>query len=190
MSEKPIPFCVEMVRAILEGRKTETRRVIIPQPPDIPGLDYEQGADGLWRGRISMAFAEPADVPPIKSPYAVGDMLWVKEGLWRTLDNHAAYRADDALVVDARPWQWKRRDVLSCRFMPRWAARIKLVVLDVWPERLQDMGYGAIEAEGFEDMHYSSEDDFIETWDRLNAKRGYSWDRNPAVWAIEFQVMK
>jgi len=198
MKERSIIFGSEMVKAILEGRKTQTRRVIKPQPasgirfsPFVPG----QVEDGHGR--------------ELRCPYAV-DRLWVREtwteGYNRLLiegegddenavsiiykDGTEIYRpcpaataehwGDFSLDGDLNPI-WK-----SSMFMPRWASRITLEVVSVRVERLQEISDSDARAEGVL-CDLNCRRPFMELWDSINAKRGYGWDSNPWVWVIEFE---
>ena len=121
-----------------------------------------------------------------------GDLLWVKEP-WAALlhpdhrhikereqvapGDYVVYRADWPHIVD---------DWYSSMFMPRWASRLSLRVLDVREEWLQDISPQDIAAEGF-----ASKKDFRETWDTLHKTRQdwAMWDCNPKVWVVDFEVM-
>ncbi len=190
MKERPILFSRPMVRAILDGRKTQTRRVVKPQPD---GFHHSTGEPSVFVG----AFAKP-----IACPYGVpGDRLWVREKLKRC-DAGWWYAADDTpvLVCPQQKTQsivWahhKLGDVCVSIHMPRWARRITLEVTGVRVERLQEISEGDSIAEGF--RHSGSEqssgfiaaaDGFFNTWESLNSKRGHPWSSNPWVWVIEFK---
>lgn len=159
--ERPIIFSSEMVRAILEGRKTQTRRVVNPQPDPLcrdpfPLLgDYGVEFCGCGRGARRNPFGNP------------GGLLWVREAWrWDRIKNDVHYRADDGchrfLTPEANEWsdkdwhekrhrhaQWNARWRPSIH-MPRWASRITLRVADVRVERLQGISDADVAAEGFE----------------------------------------
>ena len=147
MSERPIIMTNESVRAILDGRKTQTRRVIKPQPI---GADY-------WT-----AYNEPPqsfypntyDAQPkrLACPYGVpGDRLWVKESWANNIPgcpNGLSYKADHIDPLGdgpAHPMKWK-----SPIFMPHWASRLTLEVISVRVERLQEISEDDAIAEGIE----------------------------------------
>jgi len=155
--DRPIIFSGPMVRAILDGRKTQTRRVVKPQPP----TDYEyEGIDNdghLWLPEIA------DQVFWRRCPYGKSkDGPWVRE-TWHTdeIDLEYAkakhedicepspifYRADTLKLHDPLPsdagWRWR-----SSRCMPRWASRLTLDVLGVRGERLQDISKEDAIAEG------------------------------------------
>lgn len=174
---KPIIFSTPMVKAILEGRKTQTRRVI--KVDDAPEN---------WKISIagtSIVRTEPYDA---KLPrYAIGDILWVRE-IWAKRvysDNRYYYKADDNLgaIFNREDDRWR-----SPIFMPREAARLFLKVTNVRVERLQDITAHDAIREGMESViPFDTVDVFKELWDNLNAKRGYGWETNPWVWVIEFE---
>lgn len=179
MRERPIIFSSTMVRAILEGRKTQTRRIV--RERDLPSPEYEYGRP---------------------CPYGVpGDRLWVRE-TWMPIASGqipgpvrygAAYRADDG-----RKWRehTTRVEFADGReagplhleqaqhwrpsiFMPHWASRITLEVTDVRVQRLQDISHDDAVAEGT-----AGRADFIGLWENINGRD--SWKANPWVWAITF----
>lgn len=142
--ERPILFSAPMVRAILDGTKTQTRRVVKTQPVDIDeDGPYTQVLKSV--GPISFADRKHA-----VCPYgAVGDTLWVRE----TWFSAPGYRAGDEHVApigfaaDGKPPHpsYSKRPSI---FMPRWASRITLEITDVRVERLQDISEEDARAEG------------------------------------------
>jgi hypothetical protein len=185
-----------MVLAILEGRKTQTRRVMKPQPVHYPDADVGWwGPDGF------------VDVHECACPYGYpGDVLYVKEALRRhhgSPFDGGTYCADLTPVIgdDAHKclgrsvWQWQR-DYLPGMFCPRWASRITLEITDISAERLQDISPEDAIAEGVECPYTTPSEceepseaiyEYMRIWDYLNAKRGYSWQSNAWVWAITFR---
>jgi len=191
MNMKPIIFSTTMVQAILEGRKTQTRRVIKPQPLDEFKFCVNTGG-----------------VPTIMLPYSCivsriwrSDILYVREK-WTTecgmltnaLDGKKIHYCADCKEDTTglfRPCKWKKRPSIH---MPREAARIFLRVTDVSAERLHDMFNdrkyppgpdNPVVKEGFT---YGC--DFIATWMNLNDKRAggaYAYDKNPWVWVYTFE---
>jgi hypothetical protein len=183
MTERPILFSGPMVRAILEGRKTQTRRPVKPQP--VCGDGIVQGPNGLffvgqlrdsenaWRDILC-----PCGVP--------GDRLWVRETFWDgrpDIDNYVLFVADGYSFVR----DWKKRPSI---FMPRWASRITLEITDVRVQRVQETSAADCIAEGLTaDLpmsHADWRDSFAGLWDSINEKRGFGWDANPWVWALTF----
>ena len=220
MKDRPILFSAPMVRAILEGRKTQTRRVVKPQPysetahPKCAAI-VRHLQDVFW----AVNWRTPRDVhgkrhyidrdgnSPYKCPYGQpGDSLWVRE-TWAAhlrwngvkpsdIDGDRAdfrwYRADGDDIARERPGRWR-----PSIHMPRWASRLNLLVTDVRVERVQDISPGDAAAEGIamrdemrtdEDWGANMVPDFASLWDSINAKRGYSWEKNPWVWAVTFEV--
>ncbi len=194
--ERPILFSGPMVRAILDGRKTQTRRVV-----KCPKVLDAMNEVGSWDG--------PGDVDAwIRSrcPYGVpGDTLWVREtwGLHDTEPSdgperaHVYYRATDGDRHDLRYQLWR-----PSIHMPRWACRLTLAVKAVRVERLQEIGRDGrkaehVMAEGLvpDDWKHHIEwfhpDDcpaiqFGQLWDSINGKR-HPWASNPWVWVVEFE---
>jgi len=189
--ERPILFSSEMVRAILDGRKTQTRRVIKPQPnkawstPPIEVIDGRYVSHGCYSD--------------FKCPYGQpGDRLWVRE-TWMpfteagVLLHEAIYKATDKPESDeGAPLRWR-----PSIFMPRWASRITLEIIDVRVERVQEISLNDCESEGSEyclngkyDFSIVNEPPYLANyhrlWDSINAKRGYGWDVNPFCWVVEF----
>jgi len=163
MRERPILFSGPIVRALLDGRKTQTRRVVKPQPP--AGCEYT----GCDSGRFALCFAEgtggsgnPVCVPPrpnhqthqLACPFGVpGDRLWVRE-TWQRIGGvegtpeHTVYRANggdfsDYSTEDGDPFRWR-----PSIHMPRAASRITLEITDVRVERLQAISEEDARAEG------------------------------------------
>jgi len=195
--ERPIVFSGEMVRAILNGRKTQTRRVVKPQP------EQRDGYEGLhWRDR----WADPADemriILPGYCPYGVpGDRLWVAEhvatpGPWNIPDLCKLWYPADGQCPFAEAVQYQRAEG-----MPRWASRLLLEIVAVRVERVQDISEADADTEGTTDHYYCEEPthntdgihrcnpigDFQLYWDSLNAERGDGWEANPWVWVITFR---
>jgi len=180
---KPILFSTPMVQAILEDRKTMTRRIMNDQPneklfPCGTGCQY-------WAN-------DPNDLKAkyYKAKYEIGDILWVRE-TWRKNNGMPTgypfeYRATaeaDGVPID-EPWK-------PSIFMPREAARIFLKVTRVRVERLQDISGEDAMKEGVkvESMFPLCIGDsyraFSILWESINGKE--SWDANPWVWVYEFE---
>lgn len=215
MTDKPIIFSGPMVRALLEGRKTQTRRVLKPQPPH--GGEVKLFGDFLWA---------TSDRSWSWVPMAMnGDRLWVREAHYLTDDGeseYAVFAEDDAGVTEhlenmqttmsSHPQiDWSKHLRLRPSIhMPRWASRLTLVVTDVRVQRLQDISEADAIAEGSflgrcqcmpkqnsgdkinrmfnQTWCHKHGDSFHTLWDSLNAKRGFGWDTNPWVAAYTFTV--
>jgi len=199
MSEKPILFNGKMVRAILEGRKTQTRRVIKPQPVYDSFIHLGAGISGLWRGY-------PADQTiPIWEAYCPygrpGDQLWVRETFCPVDDREFGgkewvdYRATPKYSSE-HPAGWEiepgNPNALKWKpsiFMPRKFSRIQLEITGVRVERIQEITDEDIVAEGGCIYGAGAWEWFIPLWDGINAKRGFSFESNPWVWVVEFRVL-
>lgn len=189
MAIKPILFNTEMVEAILEGQKTQTRRTV-KQPPivgdimrDEKGWYYE---DGTRNGHSLIP------------QFSTGDILWVRE-TWGKItecdvfppyephEERFIYRADRG---DLDHFQAKWHPSIH---MPKEAARIFLRVKDVRVERLQDMDEDAAIAEGVADSPAGTDSPllrFTELWDKTIRRedlREFGYHANPWVWVIEFE---
>ena len=200
----PILFKGEMVRGVLAGLKTQTRRVIKHQPaPSIEEIRWSPVRD-WWEFREGDKWRE-AERSDSRCPYGrPGDTLWVREtlkrGTWEGMAEPASvYAADCSAVWDVTqpcPWIWKRSVVPSIH-MPRAACRLLLTVQSVRVERVQAISPTDALREGvYADnalVRRDADDAVVEfewLWDSINAKRGYSWESNPWVWVVEFEVQK
>lgn len=203
MSIKPILFNTEMVRAILDGRKGATRRIVKGFIPD----------DAVWgytaftpKGYISCrgTFADGYGEKIFKLPCETGDILYVRE-TWKKAPNGYYYyedwQKDD--IADVTKWHPSIR-------MPKEAARIWLKVTDVRVERLQKITEDGCIAEGIYPSNcrgcnatfgcdtcphegYDEVDEFADLWNSTIKKSDLdrcSWDANPWVWVIEFERCK
>ncbi len=195
MAIKPILFNAEMVRAILDGRKTCTRRLV----------KFLPGENSQWTGYIKdgLMLYNGRNEPCIrKVPYQLGDILYVRE-TWCGLPVNEAghmrghtiyyYKADGEL----RPKGWRGTWHPSIH-MPKEAARIWLKVTNVRVERLQEIAAESALAEGADKyIHTNGELDenmtitsFIGIWNSTIKKSDldrYGWNANPYVWVIEFE---
>lgn len=218
MKERPILFSGPMVRAILAGQKTQTRRVIKPQPvrfinPTWPTHGWREVPHmGGWEVTWHQDSLTPTQAIGEYCPYgAPRDLLWVRETHVVTAGGNVLYKADNPDLTNCRP----------SIFMTRQHSRITLEVVSVRVERLQEITEEDAIAEGVEmgiwdqaivARDYSSGDDWFQSWtddapgyvhenclarssyrtlwDRINEKRGYGWQANPWVWAVEFRAVK
>ena len=204
VKERPILFNGEMIRAVLDGKKTQTRRVIKPQPRFLKSL---------WFWTLSkynsMGIPESPDkVALAKCPYGkVGDRLWVRETFYSDV-TQAQYEDVyggtgifyKATEIEPDIFRWK-----PSIFMPRWASRITLEVVSVRVERVQDGSPDDYKAEGLyqsgwngcwqvsktdKKQHRRPMGAFKTLWNSINDKRGFGWDENPFVWVVEFKRVK
>lgn len=178
MSMKPILFNTDMVRAILEGRKTVTRRVakVQDQSCSFSGMKYLDGAYAVFAKGRSTGWEM------VKAPYQSGDILYVRE-TWAVTDGEFYYRADTPIFT---PWEvdkWR-----PSIHMPKEAARIFLRVTDVRVERLQSITAEDIFREGVQAEYYIPA--FHDLWDSTLKPKDrdmYGWAANPWVWVIAFE---
>jgi hypothetical protein len=208
IKERPILFSGPMVRAILDGRKTQTRRVITHEAR---GADRVRWIDNgqVWPGRRGETYVGwVAEVDalggesglhlPLNCPYGKpGDRLWVREtfldGLSDRSDAERASREDVYYRADGEAHE-QFEDHMDAKwkpsiFMPRWASRITLDITNVRVERLQDISEEDALAEGVE--AWSSSGNLATwkyqcLWDEINGKK-HPWDSGPWVWVIEFK---
>lgn len=205
--DRPIIFSAPMVRALLDGRKTQTRRVLNPQPAGWAEGCYHR-PDGRW---IWVTGPRPDNGPgpgvmlseeSFRIPYAAGDRLYVREAFsYETLD------------VDRNgfmpPWYWADGNPASGDFtrpkpsihMPRWASRITLTVTEVRVQRLQEISEEDAGAEGIfhrpsdfypqgvwthggDEGWHTPEAAYRHLWNSLHGPD--AWDENPWVVAITF----
>jgi len=204
MKAKPILFQSDMIRAILDGRKTQTRRIVKKKtnPHEFLGGFGEDRNDPYNWGFEHPDF--PGDfiyLPDQCCPYGqTGDLLWVRENFAKCKDG-AVYAAD--CVTNEKGWK-------PSIHMPRWASRITLEITDIRVERLQDMegahpyesdalaegintiyhGDGAYYYSAFQDYPHPKNwcdptDAFKELWQSIYGPN--SWQDNPWVWVLEFK---
>ncbi|EMW1325037.1 hypothetical protein AAH277_004289 [Escherichia coli] len=195
MTERGMIFNGEMVRAILEGRKTQTRRVMKDQPV-LNGNFYEVFGAAWSKGMTSIP-AVPGHSLSTRCPYGVvGDRIWVRE-TWA----EAGAGAPDLLLYRANypehvpPHYENVPPAEGIRWtpsihMPRWASRILLEITDVRVERLQAITLGDICKEfgcGLYDFRPATYG--FQAWEELwkSIYGDDSWQANPWVWVIEFK---
>lgn len=217
MKERPIIFSADSVRSILAGRKTQTRRVIIPWPM----AAFEPAEPGVWVRTESKSYFEGgmvADAYRQPCPYGQpGDLLWVREP-WRLKSwsasahyGEAEYRADGRVREVDGPWTFGKafpagREPEAWRsplHLPRWASRLTLEVVEVRVARLRLITEADAEAEGVEAFSLvigfggvrrrvpgeTAREAFARAWDEINGKRA-PWASNPWVWVLQFEVVK
>ncbi|MFG0356580.1 hypothetical protein [Pseudomonas sp. zbq_11] len=213
--ERPILFSGPMVRAILDGRKTVTRR---PIKPSIRGFDVSfelhQQDDGSWRPLHTFdesCMDDQGTEHPVVCPYGKpGDRLWVRETWYcdhfevmrgpylKPADLDVTEARDDGTLVYAAdgltPYEADQPSWKPSIHMPRWASRILLEVTDVRVEQLQAISIGQICKEGLARSIYefipvtTAFDAFAEVWDSINGPG--AWEANPWVWAVEFKQVQ
>lgn len=210
--ERPILFSGPMVRAILAGQKTQTRRVVkVDEEWQFVGLD---GAGRTWlMNRLDPdangnVFGDEWSYAPC--PHGrPGDLLWVRE-TWQPIHTSACPWSQmphvvgpDAVAVYRQAFEADGRCMPSGHwrpsiFMPRWASRITLRVTEVRVERLQEITQADARAEGVVDTSGAwgelTDTDragprgaFEALWNDINGARGLGWDANPWVWVVSFE---
>ncbi len=188
MTDRPIMFSSAMVQALLDGRKTQTRRVLNPQPIGFDWHDLK-----------------------CKPRFAVGDRLWVREA-WKSHggyddlspadmggDEAIIYVADGAHQTWGYPGITKIGRLRAAMHMPRWASRLTLIVTDVRVQRLQDISEQdalaeSMDFEAFKRGEAKGNDaisSYAILWDSLNGHRqACAWSDNPWICAVSFTVQK
>ena len=200
MKERPIIFSAPMVRAILDGRKTQTRRVVkltdsgrvkepgsprnwhLDDPEAVMACPYGVPGDRLWVREAWQAFF--ADEVPADRPRGPRHTMGIPAQPER--ESFVFYRADGDLShpEDGSEALWR-----PSIHMPRWASRITLKIVSVRVERVQEISEKDALAEGVDDgtgPPIKPRDRFSRLWNSINAKRA-PWDSNPWVWVIEFR---
>ena len=208
----PILLNSEMVNAILQGKKTQTRRIVrndvLKQRPNNSVGEDEKGFYSNLGGTRFYQLQPKANI---------GDVFWVREG-WTTESSYDATKPSlipkDALIFYIADEEWdyyalpgKKRPSI---FMPKWVCRLFLEVTDVRLERLQDISYKDARSEGIKKMYPNKESgklfrryfnyhtsdytcissilSFKSLWQSINGKN--SWYKNPYVWVYEFKVVE
>lgn len=188
--KRPILFSAPMVRAILEGRKTQTRRIIRPQPKWVYGESVP----------VRTGDADPSGA--ISCPQgAVGDRLWVKE-TWHTDYTWNAIKPtlipeNTAIHYPATSDKFTGRVLRPSLFMRRWMSRITLEITSIRVEPLKAISEEDALAEGvtgneclnlpgpYTADHPLPSMAYANLWESINGKG--SWIENPYVWVIEFR---
>lgn len=207
MTDRPIIFSAQMVRALLVGRKTQTRRVLRPQLGNI--AQAFEFTTGSWRFvghdgvRVYQSF---------RPPFSNGDRLWVREA--HALVPSSAYRMSDgvAQVIDPSDrdyacvyregWERSAPRWRPSIHMPRWASRLTLIVTDVRVQRLQQISEEDAVAEGVmsdtdgwtdylmpsTQCCQSARASFCSLWNSIHGPE--AWDANPWLAAITFRTIR
>lgn len=197
---KPILFNAPMVRAVLEGRKTQTRRIIKPQPHIRPELHEQIDGTQFW-----CVFNGDEVGYRVRVPYAEGDLMWVREAWASDVRNDGikpslisqdepVWFAADGSSVNTTSLSMRSSKTRPSIFMPRWASRITLEVTEVRVERLKEISETEAISEGctgFVSMDgedgTSPREEYQVLWDSIHGSR--AWDKNPWVAAYTFGVV-
>ena len=200
---KPLIFGPRSILAWQQHAKSQTRRLVRPQPAE--GLSIIQSEEGVWVAQDETLFEL------VEQPYAVGDVLWIREALRRFREppdlgngSFAVYDIDGRVPSPDGPqceWTWKR-DKLPAMFMPRWACRYYAKVASVRAERLRDMSHADGVAEGtlvgltFKNFAPTAtwypgktRQLYLEWWDSLHRKPGTRSRDNPWVWVYGLEAL-
>ena len=190
MKETGLILKAPLVRAILEGRKTQTRRVVKRLPLRINGdtnsmeVDVANIENGNFAKKIRCPYGQP------------GDRIYVRE----TFSQHPewgqlAFRADGEEFEDADGWLWEPKWKPAIH-MPKALARIWLEVTGVRVERLQDISEADALAEGarfelasIDSVRIGATASFLSGFRNIWESTGGDWDANPWVWVIDFKVL-
>lgn len=208
MKEKPILLNAEMVRAVLDGRKTQTRRIMTPH--HLKMIDAAASAGECHPLESGRQHANSQSYYREWCPFgAVGDRLWVREAIFpaplelqssppRETKWNIAYRGGAQLEKTApatyNPTIYNYERWTPSIHMPRWASRITLEITGVRVERLNSMTERDAIAEGcmgghnsIPGYHYSAtpHEHFHHVWQSIYGAD--SWQANPWVWVIEFK---
>lgn len=211
MSERPILFNGEMVRAILDGCKTQTRRVVKLRDGSNPDDEsVSRHEDGTLDKVMDFSRRYP-HWEPLACPYGnSGDRLWVRE-TWAVVDTldetppakfakwPTWFKSDDGYKSNTPQYGFHRHGSVRGRWrpsihMPRWASRLTLEVTGVRVERVQDISRGEAMLEGcpFPNMQIGPDprEWFAALWEEINGPRGFGWEVNPLVWVVEFKRLE
>jgi len=208
VKERPLLMNGEMVRAVLDCRKTQTRRIVKPQPPEwineLHGGELSQRApyaiEDDEQRVFGWGFQDDHD-RYYKFPYgSIGDRLWVRETVKRAGAGACWFAADNSLVYGtdkltgkrmAAHYQYKR-DVLPSIHMPRDWSRITLEITEVRVERLRDISEEDAIAEGVVfgtgkpgECRTCAKGAFMDLWNSINGTD--AWLKNPWVWVMAFK---
>ncbi len=208
IKERPILLSAPMVRAILEGRKTVTRRAIKVQPHIDASGNFCVGSSNYGQD----GYGKPVTKHFVNGccPYGKpGDRLWVRETFIDLRGTGVEHRPDPdgllqryAYAADCRPGSHsdEARKDFGLKYkpsihMPRAACRILLEITEVRVERVQDISRADIRAEGLQcppelasdDVSPNYRDWYPAAWRELWDSTGGNWDANPWVWVVEFK---
>lgn len=217
MTEKPLLFSAPMIRALLAGTKTQTRRAVKWRGLErglnmqFTGLSVERSGSNFVLTSPTRTSHEYRSVPQ-PCPYGVpGDRLWVRETWAYHVHSQSAARDEDGPFVYAADGQRALQMRLASKWTPgihmfRWASRITLEITEVRVERLQSISEADAIAEGIQrwplgyrvavsgaPKHESRTFDGAQSayrwlWESINGLG--SWDANPYVWCVSFKVVR
>lgn len=201
MADKPISFTGPMIRALLNGTKTQTRRIHFTQNPEFRKIcDH-----GCEHRLVNMCISPSCNRRTVTDAKVhIGDRFWVKEA-WRSDraydylspsqmggEEPVKYLSDDEIQT----WGYSVHlfnagRYRNARFMPRWASRLTLFVTDVRVERLMNCSHDDAIAEGIEydEKVCDPVETYAKLWNEINEKRGFPWSSNPWVTVLTFRTI-
>lgn len=202
---RQILFSAPMIRALLDGRKTQTRRLLKRM------LIPDQRAVKVLPSGFVMVSCDRLMWREVGRTYAVGELLWVRE-TWRLIHT-AGGRGGGIVPFNSYALEFRATEHDAAQeftvegdddphlkeasddwrpsiFMPRWASRITLAVTEVRVQRLRDIGEADVIAEGTPRMAGEAREDYAALWNHLNDKPGSRWADNPWIVAVSFTVHK
>lgn len=209
----PITFNAHSIRRILQDEKTQTRRVVKPQPPlwygpEHVGTDSEYGSGLYWHlgqeESVRCPYGKPGDVLWVRTRHLRGDTHGDNDRIWdpglKTVRFARGEKYDTPASKNPKErwpeedWHW-----VPAHLMPKWACRLRLRVEEVRVEQLQEISFSDIVAEGVEPVPpmggdeqqamQATHDRFAELWNEINGEReggAYAYDENPWVRVVEF----
>jgi hypothetical protein len=216
VKERPILFSTPMIQAILEGRKTQTRRVV-KLPKEVDPNHFDKASSPIGTGEFTIVHwpYDHYELVTIKCPYGqVGDVLWVRE-TWAAVgcigghpyEHIYQYKADFPNGNWSGGADWCFEGWKPSIHMPYAACRLKLEITNIRVERLQDISDEDAMSEGVGEHEIgcpelreldgypkckcgdlSYVDSFQKLWQSINGPE--SWDNNPWVWVVEFKVRR
>lgn len=211
MKERPILFSTDMVNALLDGRKTQTRRIIKPSFPSKQGLisevhsPWNHNESNVWQWQTGKANVNYSD-DERRCPYGMpGDVLWVREAFRKVAKrNDVTGKISYHFIHKAGFWNKDTKGWKPSIHMPKEACRIRLKITDVRVERLQDISVNDAIQEGYKKFRSGSRNMtssridqehweagamawFIRLWKEINGDE--SWNENPWLWVVEFEVI-
>lgn len=209
MRERPIIFSAPMVRAIMEGRKTQTRRVVKPQPAWLPEVHSARRTGDVFWPISGGGGGHQCGEPLLSCPYGVtGDALWMRENFRLPVACAGTLPKDaegSVVCYEAHRGDYSRNGwgkLHPAIHLPRWAGRKVLPLADIRVERLQDISEADAIAEGaryhdgrgvghsgwrhdLKDVHADARSSFARLWDDINGAK-HPWASNPWVWVCDW----
>lgn len=199
MNMKRLAFSDPMYLAFLQGRKTQTRRIIkFPKRAYEPNLSWIASVNPDGKGGWIAWGPKPVDDETSRrlypngggfhSAYLPGETVAISAAIWRGRDDSIRYNANGELA-SVKSWQWEN-NVLAARFCPLWCCQHTAKIVSVRVERVREISEADAVAEGvtpsitFDDI--ANRAGFVTLWDTLHPQPGENWESNPWVFVYEF----